>query len=123
MRVKKTIDVPSDDSNIDSPDCGGYDSPGTLDLEELKVIITITIIILLCVVCSGFWGLLCVGIFSRTCLILEVYEELCYCVTNDLPSVVCRRAAVTDMIDYYVVQVYKYHFIFHISFHIRISAS
>ncbi|CAI8026356.1 Putative ammonium transporter 1 member 5 [Geodia barretti] len=35
---------------------------------------------------SGFWGLLCVGIFGRTCLILEVYESLCYCVSNDLPS-------------------------------------
>lgn len=36
--------------------------------------------------CSGFWGVICVGIFSRTCLILEVYESLCYCVDNTLPS-------------------------------------
>ena len=40
-------------------------------------------------VCSGFWGLLCVGIFSRKCLIQELYEDLCYCVTSDLPSSVC----------------------------------
>ena len=40
-------------------------------------------------VCSGFWGLLCVGIFSRRCLILEVYSELCYCASNNLPSTVC----------------------------------
>jgi ammonia channel protein AmtB len=37
---------------------------------------------------SGFWGVLCVGIFGRTCLILEVYESLCYCVSNDLPSII-----------------------------------
>lgn len=39
---------------------------------------------------SGFWGLLCVGIFSRGCLIQELYEDLCYCVTSDLPSSVVR---------------------------------
>jgi Amt family ammonium transporter len=37
---------------------------------------------------SGFWGLLCVGIFSRRCLILEVYSELCYCASNNLPSTI-----------------------------------
>ena len=30
------------------------------------------------------------GIFSRTCLIKELYEDLCYCVTSDLPTSVCR---------------------------------
>ncbi len=39
---------------------------------------------------SGFWGVLCVGIFSRSCFIRETYEDLCFCVTSNLPSAVCH---------------------------------
>ena len=39
---------------------------------------------------SGFWGIICVGLFSKTCLIKELYEDLCFCVSSDLPSSVCR---------------------------------
>ncbi len=35
---------------------------------------------------SGFWGVLCVGIFSKSCLIRETYEDLCFCVTSNLPA-------------------------------------
>jgi Amt family ammonium transporter len=35
----------------------------------------------------GFWGVLCVGIFSRTCLIRELYEGLCFCCTSMLPDI------------------------------------
>ena len=38
--------------------------------------------------CSGFWGVLCVGIFSNDCLIREVYEDLCFCLTTELPTTV-----------------------------------
>ena len=38
---------------------------------------------------SGFWGIICVGLFSKTCLLKELYEDLCYCITSDLPSAVC----------------------------------
>ncbi|XP_064390496.1 ammonium transporter 2-like isoform X2 [Halichondria panicea] len=34
----------------------------------------------------GFWGVLCVGIFSKSCLIRETYEDLCFCVTSNLPA-------------------------------------
>ena len=37
---------------------------------------------------SGFWGVLCVGIFSRHCLIRELYEKLCFCIFSELPSYV-----------------------------------
>ena len=35
---------------------------------------------------SGFWGVLCVGIFSRSCLIKEVYESACFCFSFVLPE-------------------------------------
>jgi ammonia channel protein AmtB len=34
----------------------------------------------------GFWGVLCVGIFSRSCLIREIYEDLCYCCSSLLET-------------------------------------
>ncbi|XP_065911000.1 ammonium transporter 2-like isoform X2 [Dysidea avara] len=34
----------------------------------------------------GFWGVMCVGIFSQNCLIREVYETLCFCEELSLPS-------------------------------------
>ena len=34
---------------------------------------------------SGFWGVMCVGIFSRSCLITEVYD-VCYCEELILPD-------------------------------------
>jgi ammonia channel protein AmtB len=34
----------------------------------------------------GLWGLLCVGVFRKTCLVRELYENLCYCLNSDLPS-------------------------------------
>ena len=36
--------------------------------------------------CSGFWGVLCAGIFSRKCLIKEVYEKTCFCTELHLPE-------------------------------------
>ena len=36
--------------------------------------------------CSGLWGLLCVAVFRNTCLVRELYENLCYCLNSDLPS-------------------------------------
>ena len=36
--------------------------------------------------CSGFWGVMCVGIFSKHCLIEEVYETACYCKELVLPD-------------------------------------
>ena len=41
---------------------------------------------------SGFWGVLCVGIFSRSCLIEEVYETACYCKELVLPETVNENA-------------------------------
>ena len=38
--------------------------------------------------CSGLWGVLCVGIFSKECLIREIYENLCFCVNSKLPEAV-----------------------------------
>ena len=38
--------------------------------------------------CSGFWGVMCVGIFGRSCLIREVYETVCYCDSLQLPDTV-----------------------------------
>lgn len=38
--------------------------------------------------CSGFWGVLCVGIFSKQCLIRELYEDLCFCLSTQLPTAV-----------------------------------
>jgi ammonia channel protein AmtB len=34
----------------------------------------------------GLWGLLCVAVFRNTCLVRELYENLCYCLNSDLPS-------------------------------------
>jgi Amt family ammonium transporter len=33
----------------------------------------------------GFWGLLCVGFFRKACFVQELYENLCYCISSDLP--------------------------------------
>ena len=38
--------------------------------------------------CSGFWGLVCVGIFTRACFIRELYEDVCFCVSSNLPLTV-----------------------------------
>ena len=44
--------------------------------------------------CSGFWGVLCVGIFGKSCFLQEVYNNLCYCLFSELPDVV--RGAYTE---------------------------
>lgn len=36
----------------------------------------------------GFWGVLCVGIFSKACFIQELYEGLCFCCSSILPDTV-----------------------------------
>ena len=36
--------------------------------------------------CSGFCGVMCVRIFSKSCLIEEVYETACYCKELVLPE-------------------------------------
>ena len=38
--------------------------------------------------CSGMWGVLCVGIFSRNCYIRELYGDLCFCLDVELPDFV-----------------------------------
>jgi len=35
---------------------------------------------------SGFWGVMCVGIFSKDCLIREIYETSCFCEELSLPE-------------------------------------
>ena len=44
---------------------------------------------------SGFWGVMCVGIFSRSCLISEVYETVCYCDELMLPDRVSYTMLIT----------------------------
>ena len=53
-----------------------------------NVIIINIIIIIIDPLYSGFWGLLCVGIFSKSCYIRELYEELCFCCSSALPDAV-----------------------------------
>ena len=40
---------------------------------------------------SGLWGVVCVGLFSRSCLIKEVYETVCYCRELVLPKTVSYK--------------------------------
>lgn len=40
---------------------------------------------------SGFWGLLCVGLFYEPCLVVEIYDGTCFCeefLTGELQTVV-----------------------------------
>ena len=60
---------------------------------------TCSIMISIFVFCSGLWGVLCVGIFSKGCLIREVYDHLCFCVTSELPDVVRYAACLRNYVD------------------------
>ena len=51
-------------------------------------VMVLVIIIFLSPPSSGFWGVLCVGIFSRPCLIRELFEGLCFCCESVLPDTV-----------------------------------
>ena len=64
-----------------------YYYKGIHDNYDLPVMVLV-IIIFLSPPSSGFWGVLCVGIFSRPCLIRELFEGLCFCCESVLPDTV-----------------------------------
>ena len=55
---------------------------------------------------SGFWGLLCVGFFYKKCLVVEIYQNPCFCnefLTGELVQVVGEHVLIM------ATQYYAYH--------------
>ena len=65
-----------------------HDGARVFPVHAVWLVIIICDFIVTVLLCSGLWGVLCVGLFSRNCLIEEVYETPCYCSELDLPKTV-----------------------------------
>jgi len=79
-----------------------YDGARVFPVHGVWLVFSSARIIMKIFLFSGFWGVMCVGIFSQSCLIREVYETLCFCEDLTLPD----RVSISSLGSHYPLCVF-----------------